>query len=228
MMQRRPTVADCELSCKDAAEVLRQVAVAMQKKHIKQIRDLDAEIGDGDLGITVQKGFQAVEELIAGTEVSEIAPMLNEVGMVFSEANPSTFSAFFATAFRKAAVVMEGKKHIGLNDIADMFEAAVNGIMKLGKARSGDKTMLDALVPAAQAFQKGAQSGSTLLETLQEATVCAREGMEHTKELKAQVGRARSFGERTVGIQDPGATVVYLFLDELTGSLSNVQQYERR
>jgi dihydroxyacetone kinase-like protein len=213
-----------KLGCNDIAALLKTVAAEMQKKYVKQLRDLDAEIGDGDLGITVQKGFRAVEELLSNMECTKsgISAMLKEIGTVFSEANPSTFSAFFATAFRKAAVVAKEKQRIDMNDVVNMFEAASNGIMKLGKAKQGDKTLLDALVPAAKAFQKAAQSGGTFVEGFRNATFSAKQGMEHTKELQAMVGRARSFGARTVGVQDAGATFVYLFLDEVTRSLSTL------
>jgi dihydroxyacetone kinase len=115
-----------KLGCNDIAALLKTVAAEMQKKYVKQLRDLDAEIGDGDLGITVQKGFRAVEELLSNMECTKsgISAMLKEIGTVFSEANPSTFSAFFATAFRKAAVVAKEKQRLDMIDVVYMFEDA--------------------------------------------------------------------------------------------------------
>jgi dihydroxyacetone kinase-like protein len=141
--------------------------------------------------------------------------MLRQVGVEFSEANPSTFSAFFATAFRKASVAVREKERIGDEDLCGMFEAAVQSIMKLGKANAGDKTLLDALIPASEAVCAGAGRGATIGALLSAAAEAARSGMESTVGMISQQGRARSFGERTRNVRDPGATVVYLFLQEI-------------
>jgi dihydroxyacetone kinase-like protein len=205
-----------EMTTADIKSVLKETAVQMQEKHVKEVRDLDAEIGDGDLGITVQKGFKAVEEYLSITDDTEISQILKQVGFVFNEANPSTFSAFFATAIRKAGVKARDRESIGVVDLSAMFEAAVNGIIKLGKAQAGDKTLLDALIPAAEAVREGADKNDTIPQVLSAAAAAAKTGMKSTIDLVSKMGRARSFGERTRGVQDPGATVVYLFLRELS------------
>lgn len=205
-----------EMTAADIKSVLKVTAVLMQEKHVKEVRDLDAEIGDGDLGITVQKGFRAVEEYLTNTDDTEISQILKQVGFEFSEANPSTFSAFFATAMRKAGVKVKDRQSIGADDLVAMFETAVEGIMKLGKAQAGDKTLLDALIPAAEAVRKGAERGDTIPQVISSATSAAETGMKNTTQMVSKQGRARSFGERTRGVQDPGATVVYWFLRELS------------
>ncbi len=157
----------------DIVRVLREAAVKMQENHVKEIRDLDAEIGDGDLGITVQKGFKAVEELLSSTDEHDISRILKDVGMVFSEANPSTFSAFFATAFRKASAVVKGKESVDISDLSMMFKSAVQGITKLGKAKPGDKTILDALIPASEEFEKRADKGGSIKNAFKAASEAA-------------------------------------------------------
>lgn len=206
----------------DIVRVLREAAVKMQQNHVKEVRDLDAEIGDGDLGITVQKGFKAVEGLLSSTDEHDISRILKDVGMVFSEANPSTFSAFFATAFKKAGAVVKGKESLDINDLSMMFKSAVQGITKLGKAKPGDKTILDALIPASDEFEKRADKGGSIKNAFKAASEAAKKGMERTKDMKAQVGRAYAFGERTRGVQDPGATAFYHFLNEMVGILSEL------
>jgi dihydroxyacetone kinase-like protein len=191
----------------------------MQTKHVKEIRDLDAEIGDGDLGITVQKGFKAVEEFLSASGDEDLSALLRQVGVEFSEANPSTFSAFFATGFRKASVEARDKKSVGAEDLCAMFEAAVQGIVKLGKAKAGDKTLLDALIPAAEAVCSGAKKTKDLRVLVSAASDAAEEGMKSTVGMVSQMGRARSFGERTRSVRDPGATVVHLFLREIVNAL---------
>ena len=207
----------------DLKAALRGAAVTMQAKHVKEVRDLDAEIGDGDLGITVQKGFKAVEVFLDTTETSDLPSLLRQVGVEFSEANPSTFSAFFATAFRKAAVAVKEKESIGAEDLCAMFEAAMNGIMKLGKSKAGDKTLLDALIPAVEAVCSGAKDTDDVHALLSDAADAAETGMESTVGMISQKGRARSFGERTRDVRDPGATVVYLFLREIVNALTEQQ-----
>jgi dihydroxyacetone kinase-like protein len=210
------------LSLSDVTAILREAAVQMQAKHVKEVRDLDAEIGDGDLGITVQKGFNAVQAFLdEHTGEGDLTSLLKEVGSVFSEANPSTFSAFFATAFRKAAASVREKTTIGPEELCAMFEAAVGGIMKLGKAQTGDKTLLDALVPAAESVCTGAESTDDVHALLKAAADAAEEGMNSTVGMISQMGRARSFGERTRDVRDPGATVVSLFLRETANALEN-------
>ena len=133
--------------------VLRDAAVRMQSEHVKEVRDLDAEIGDGDLGITVQKGFRAVEEYLAGTSDSELSQILKQVGLEFNEANPSTFSAFFSTAFRKAGVAIREKQIVAAEDLCAMLQAAVQGVVKLGKA-SATRTGRDKTAAAARHLEK--------------------------------------------------------------------------
>ncbi len=205
-----------EMTATDIRDILKKVAVQMQLKHVKEVRDLDAEIGDGDLGITVHKGFKAVEEYLTNTNDTELSQILKQVGIEFSEANPSTFSAFFATAFRKAGAAVKDRESIGISDLRAMFEAAVIGIMKLGRAQAGDKTLLDALIPASEAVRDCTSRDSTVPQALGAAVEAAKRGMTNTISMVSKMGRARSFGERTRGVQDPGATVVYLFLLELS------------
>jgi len=207
----------------EVIKVLKEAAARMQG-HVKQVRDLDAEIGDGDLGITVQKCFGAVENYLAGVTDEPITDILKGAGMAFSEANPSTFSALFSAGLRKAGNAVREKGSLTAADIAAMFDAAVKGIMKLGKAQEGDKTLLDALIPAAQAAASAAQTDSSLSRILRAAADAAEKGMKITIGMVSKQGRARSFGERTRGVQDPGATVVAIFIKESANALVGPHQ----
>jgi dihydroxyacetone kinase-like protein len=210
-----------KLNKDDVIIVLKEAAVKMQENHVKQVRDLDAEIGDGDLGITVQKGFRAMEEYLTDASDETVSDLLIKSGVEFSEANPSTFSAFLAAGFRKAAVAVKENKEIDAKNLSAMLEAAVQGIMKLGKAQAGDKTMLDALIPASVAAKAASDRGGTVADGLRDAADAAEEGMKHTIDMISKQGRARSFGERTRGVQDPGATVVAMYLRELIAALDS-------
>ncbi len=202
----------------EVIKVLKEAAARMQG-HVKQVRDLDAEIGDGDLGITVQKCFGAVENYLAGVTDEPITDILKGASMAFSEANPSTFSALFSAGLRKAGNTVREKESLSAGDIAAMFDAAVRGIMKLGKAREGDKTLLDALIPALRAAESAAEAGKSISEMLNAVASAAEKGVQDTVGMVSKQGRARSFGERTRGVQDPGATAVALFIKEVADAL---------
>lgn len=202
---------------------LRDAARAMTEKYVKEIRKLDAEIGDGDLGITVQKGFSAMADVLEDTS-ADPSQALKQAGMAFNEANPSTFGALFGTGLRKAGNALKNAGEVGVHELAGMFDAAAQGIMKLGKARRGDKTLLDALIPAAESLDASAREEVHLLDAVQRAAAAAEEGMNATVEMVSRQGRARSFGERTRGVQDPGATVLGRFFQELAAGVTGLLQ----
>jgi dihydroxyacetone kinase len=110
---------------------------------------------------------------------------------------------------------MNSKKEFDAKDIANMFLAGSDAIMEKGKAKPGDKTMLDALVPAVQAFLSAIDAKQSIDSALQSAKEAAANGAEATKNMIAQAGRARWQGERTVGYLDPGAVLVKCFFEEL-------------
>ncbi|MBN1402592.1 MAG: dihydroxyacetone kinase subunit L [Anaerolineae bacterium] len=186
----------------------------------ERLRELDAAIGDGDLGITVTLGFQAVREGLPGLGSSDISTVLMRSGMAFNRKAASTFGALFATMMMRAARAVRDKEFLDLPSVAEMFEAATEGVKERGKADVGDKTMLDALVPAAQALSSAAEHGLSLSEGLANATLAAENGMLATVDLKSKVGRASWFSDRTLGHQDPGATVIYLMFRSLSAFVS--------
>lgn len=208
------------LTAEQMIAVFRDTAQIMREKHVQEIRDLDAEIGDGDLGVTVQKGFNAVAGVLAESS-TDASKALKQAGLSFNEANPSTFGALFGTGLRKAGVALKDAGQVGVRELADMYSAAVQGIMKLGKADRGDKTLLDALIPAAESLEKSAGEGVSLLDAVQRAAAAAEEGMKDTVGMVSKQGRARSFGERTRGVQDPGATVIGRFFQEFARCMAD-------
>ena len=181
----------------------------------EQLRELDAAIGDGDLGITMTIGFQAVREALKGLDDSDISSIIMKSGMAFNRKAASTFGALYATMMMRAAREAKGKDEIGAADLASMLEAAVQGVRDRGKAEVGDKTLLDALVPAASAMREAVDGGASLAEAVSAAADAAGAGAKATIELKSKMGRASWFSERTQGIQDPGATAVALMLASL-------------
>lgn len=206
------------LSYVDVVEGLRRMADDVTAQ-ADLLRELDAAIGDGDLGITVTIGFEAVVEGLPTADDTvasgDIAGTILKAGMAFNRKAASTFGALFATMLMRAARVAKGKSEIDLATLAEMFAAAADGVRERGKSQVGDKTLLDALVPAAQALVEAAAEGATLATGLQHAAAAADDGARATVAMKSKIGRASWFADRTEGVQDPGATAVSLMIHSL-------------
>ena len=189
----------------DVLAVLKKMAPAMVG-HKDDLCQLDAAMGDGDQGITMAIGFQAIASAIEALSGQDIGTIVTKCGLAFNGAAASTIGALFATACMRAGREVKGKAEIGVADLANMMEAAFAGIQERGKAQVGDKTVLDALAPAAQALRAAADAGVPLPEALRAALAAAEQGLRATIPLKSKVGRGAWIADRTMGHQDPGAT----------------------
>jgi dihydroxyacetone kinase-like protein len=209
---------DKTLSKRRLLQVLPQIAAGMKGKS-DQLRILDAACGDGDLGVTVTKGFSAVEAKLPELEGASLDEIFKTVGMTFNNAAASTFGVLFATACKSVGEALADKENISVPDLCAMLQAAAQGISKRGKAKVGDKTILDALVPATEAACQAVEKNVSFHEALEQASAAAKLGAEKTKGMLSRIGRARWLGEKTKDVQDPGATFVYLFLEECLVSI---------
>ena len=202
------------LNSADVLAILGKMAVDVPAQ-AETLRELDAAIGDGDLGITVTLGFGAVAEGLPELADSDIGNILMKSGMAFNRKAASTFGALFATMMMRAARVSKGLNEVNLEQAAEMAMAAAEGVKERGKSDVGNKTLLDALVPAAQALVDAASAGASLAEGVAKATAAAEAGMKATAAMKSQVGRASWFADRTEGQQDPGATAIWIMFVSL-------------
>jgi phosphoenolpyruvate---glycerone phosphotransferase subunit DhaL len=170
--------------------------IAMRDK----LNELDAAMGDGDSGLTAEKGATGLQGyLAANPPTADLGKWLAQAGMAYNKAAPSTMGALMATAFMRAGKEVMGKAEIDDTDLAKMFLAASLGIQERGKAKPGDKTIVDAWHPAAEEFQS---AGKVALEA-------ARKGRDAAIPLRSVIGRANWVGERTEGKADPG-TVLFV------------------
>ncbi len=129
--------------------------------------------------------------------------------------------ALYGTFFLKMAQECVGKSELGLSDLVRMFQTAEQGILDIGKASPGDKTLLDTLAPAIRALEESEQEGQSLLQALANFEQAAKKGMQSTKDMMAKIGRASRLGERTIGHQDAGATSCYFILRSLASAGSD-------
>jgi dihydroxyacetone kinase-like protein len=193
----------------DVLAMLERVATDMEARK-DQLCALDAAIGDGDQGVTMAIGFRAIRKGLEGLTGQDIGTIVTRSGLTFNGAAASTIGALFATACLRAGREVKGREDVGLPEVAWMLEAALIGIQERGKAQLGDKTVLDALSPAAGAAREAADAAVPLQEGLQRALAAAEAGLKSTIPMKAKIGRAAWIADRTVGHQDPGATSFYL------------------
>ena len=169
-------------------------------------KKIDNEIGDGDHGINLARGFEAVEKKLPSLAGGDIGALLKGVGMQLVSTVGGASGPLYGTAFMKAGMACKGLTEIDGPAFVKAMEAAVDGIKMRGKATEGEKTMLDALCPALKVMQDDVAAGKSLKEALQDAAQAAEKGVEYTKTIIATKGRASYLGERSLGHQDPGAT----------------------
>ena len=177
--------------------------IEAEKDYLTQ---LDNEIGDGDHGINLARGFEAVEKKLPSLAGGDIGALLKGVGMQLVSTVGGASGPLYGTAFMKAGMACKGLTELDGPAFIKAMEAAVDGIKMRGKATEGEKTMLDALCPALKVMQDEVAAGKSLKEALQDAAAAAEKGVEYTKTIIATKGRASYLGERSLGHQDPGAT----------------------
>lgn len=187
------------------------------------LTELDSAIGDADHGANMHRGFKAVLEKLPDNEDKDIDKILMGVGMALLSKVGGAGGPLYSTVFIQMGKSIDGKTELELADWTNALEAATQGVVRLGKASPGDKTMVDALTPAVEALKQAVEEGLTLGEGLKKSAKAAEEGMIATIPLVARKGRASYLGERSAGHQDPGATSTFLLLDTAAKLWANSQ-----
>jgi dihydroxyacetone kinase-like protein len=200
------------VSASDAAAWVRACARVLTANR-NYLTALDAAIGDADHGANMERGFAAAVEKLDETPAgSETGAVFRLTGMALLSTVGGASGPLYGTFFVRMGKACESKTELSLADWADAVDAGVEGVIFRGRAEAGDKTMLDALLPARDALLKAAGAGAELASGLAAAAAAAEEGMRATTPLVAKKGRASYLGERSAGHQDPGATSAYLLL----------------
>ncbi len=182
---------------------------------------LDGKVGDSDLGITMSKAFAAAAEAVHAEEQDAgITKLLRVAGAIMARVAPSTMGTLTATGFLRASKACEGVSEIGTNEVAAFWRAYRDGIAERGKAKVGDKTLLDVLDPIAVTLEAQAASGASLKDALAAAAKAGEDALEVTKTMVAQHGKAAAFQEKTIGLQDAGATVGMLLITSMSAFVS--------
>ncbi len=199
--------------------VILKEAAAGWGNHSDELRQLDAVIGDGDMGITVELGAKAITDYLVNPGEEDIGKLLMKCGMQINKCSPSTFGTLLASAFMEAGKATLGRKEIEVNDLLLVGRGAVNGVKKRGKAEVGDKTMVDAMVPAVDAFQKALDRGTDSKVAIETAIKAGKAGAEATVKMKAKYSRASYRPDGGIGVKDAGATAMYYLIESFGRSL---------
>lgn len=182
---------------------------------------LDGLIGDADHGIAMALGFGAARAAVDGLEPgAEPTAVLNAAAKAFLSAVGASCGPLYATALMRAGAAVKGKAALDDGDVVAVVQAMATGIRDRGKAEPGQKTMLDAWAPAAEAAASARAEGQDLAGRLDAAAAAAREGAEATRGMVAAKGRAERLGERSVGHVDPGAASAVLVIEAMRRSLA--------
>ena len=199
---------------------LRAMMIHVSEKIIENeslLTQIDLQTGDGDHGTCMARGFRAVGELLAGKDFFLCArEIFKEIGMALIDHMGGTSGVVFGTLFISGALGLPDAGGLTLGQFADMLARSLDAIMKRGRAAPGDKTMVDALSPAVESLLESAKNGVDPPLALGRAAEWAQAGVEGTKSMVAKAGRARAYGERSLGHQDAGATSVYIMLSAMS------------
>jgi phosphoenolpyruvate---glycerone phosphotransferase subunit DhaL len=185
------------------------------------LTQLDAAIGDGDHGVNMTRGFDAVEKAMAVEDGGQPpGRLLMTVGKTLVATVGGASGPLWGTAFRRAGRALGSDPTFGGAELARALDEAIAGVVDLGAAQVGDKTMIDSLVPSAAALHRELDAGGTLETGVAAAADAAEEGARATTPLQARKGRASYLGERSIGHQDPGATSAALIVRALERAIT--------
>lgn len=177
---------------------------------------MDADMGDGDLGLTMSKGFSALPKLIEeNMDENNIGSTLMKAGMKMATVVPSTMGTLMSSGIIEVGKELKGKSGILRSDMADFFTAYARGVQNRGKCQVGERTLLDSIYPASIEARKAFERGEDIKKIIEAALIGAKEGVEKTKEMLPKYGKAAVFSAKAKGIPDQGAVAGMYMIEGL-------------
>ena len=187
------------------------------------LSEIDGKIGDGDHGVNMAKGFGMASERLKGKNLS-LAASLDTLGTILMTEIGGSMGPLYGVMFTEFAEKLEGVEAIDSATYSRMLHAGLEGTQAIGSAKLGDKTLLDTLIPAIEAFDAADAAGKSFADALDALVAAAEAGRDSTLNLVAKIGRASRLGERSLGVLDAGATSCAIILKELSlGAGSRLQ-----
>ncbi|MCM3717754.1 dihydroxyacetone kinase subunit DhaL [Fictibacillus phosphorivorans] len=212
-----------KFTAEDLKTFLKNVVDVMEENK-DYLSELDRKIGDGDHGVTMSIGWQAIneklkEELKTEKDCGKICII---AGRTFLSAVGSSVGPLYATGFLRGAKVFHGKSDLTDEELVDFWVAFIEGVKDRGKAELGDKTMVDTLQPALESLKSQFNQTRDFVAAFSKAVSAGEKGMMSTKDLLSKRGRSSRLGERSLGNQDPGATSAFLILSAFFTTVNSV------
>lgn len=203
-------------------EIIKMIlgAVAKIRENHEILSKLDSATGDGDHGTTMLRSMKAVEETINGNPDEKIKELLYKIGWEIMSADGGSTGPLLGSFFMGVSEGVDEASDLDSSAVAEMIIAGANKMHKQSRAQIGDKTMMDAMLPAVDVL-KAAEKSATVSEILKQAAKAASDGAEATKDMKAKFGRARNLGDRVLGHKDPGAASISLIFQGFYESFTN-------
>ncbi|MET0512289.1 MAG: dihydroxyacetone kinase subunit DhaL [Thermoleophilaceae bacterium] len=206
-------MSDAALS--DAEQLVRTIAETALENE-KYFSDLDAVVGDGDFGYSLARGFGKLLEDWDSLEYDDVSGLLKKTAMVLSSRIGGTSGPIWGTAFLRAGTTLKDTPSPSSEDVIAALRASIDGIKQRGNADLGDKTLLDALIPATDRLEQEFAGGASASDALAAAAVTARESAEATKTMLAKRGRAAYAGERSMESVDAGAMAIAVLFERVS------------
>ncbi len=195
------------------AEFVVQIIAKTVLENESYFSELDGVVGDGDFGYSIARGFEKVLTEWDGMDHAVPGNFLKKVSQVIISAVGGVSGTLWGTAFLRAGMTLGTKSEITQADIIAMLRSAIEGVKKRGQSDLGDKTLLDALIPAADTLEKAFAQGKSGAEALELAALTARQCAEATRSMLAKRGRAAYTGERSIGTLDAGAVAMAVLFE---------------
>lgn len=202
-----------------ASDVVMELVKIIQNNK-DYLSSVDGQIGDGDHGINMNKGFTITGEKIEAGDFN-FSEALNVLGDTLVNEIGGSMGPIYGTLFMEMSDASDGKEHIDKSVFGDMLSGAVERMKAIVDAREGDKTMMDVLLPAQAAFEKAVSEGKPFADALDATAKAANDGRDSTKDMVAKYGRASRLGERSRGVMDAGATSCALIIEGLVNGVKN-------
>lgn len=180
-----------------------------------ELCEMDAKLGDGDLGLTMSKGYGALPEAMkaaAGSVGGDIGMLLIKSSMTMSSVSPSTMGFLMSSGLMEAGKALKGSQEITAKGLAQMLMAFATGIQKRGKCQPGERTILDVILPSAEKAEAAAASGADLASVIEAAKQAAADGVESTKDMVPKYGKAAVHAAKALGEEDQGAVAGYYLI----------------
>lgn len=196
-----------------------QDLVSTINRHRDYLSEVDGAIGDGDHGINMSKGFSLCGERLKETPDSSLAAALDTLAITLMEGIGGSMGPLYGSFFMAMSTALEGHSTLDRPLLLTALDEGIAAVQAIGEAKVGDKTLMDTLIPARDAFRLALGRDLPFAACLQAMQAGAEAGRDSTRALQARIGRASRLGERSIGVLDAGACSCALILDSLARSL---------